>query len=68
METYRGYTIDFDNYRSSNSRRPEFIFYLTEEGIQHDGDSDCDGYFYCGNCKWAGSVEEAKEEIDEILN
>ena len=65
---YKGYTIEEDSNRSLNARMPQFMFYPTSEGIQHDGDSDADGYYYCGNCKWAGSIEEAQEEIDEILN
>lgn len=64
MTTYKSYTIDTDtNYPYSLG---QYIFYPTEQGIDHDADYDGDGYTYCGNCKWADSIEEAKELIDEI--
>ncbi len=64
---YKGYTIQED-YRNPYSNKPEFMFYLTEQGVQHDADYDGEQYKYCGNCKWADSIEEAKEEIDEITD
>lgn len=61
-EEYKGFTIQNDvNYPYSLNR---IIFFPTDEGIDHDYDMDSDGYSYCGNCRWAGSVEEARIEID----
>lgn len=65
MITYKNYTIEED-FRNPYNNVPEFMFYKTEEGIQHDGDGGPDGYKYCGNCKWADSVEDAMLEIDEL--
>lgn len=62
---YRGYTIQKD-CRNPYSAKPEFMFYPTSDGVQHDADCDEDGYFYCGNCKWEDSIEEVKWKIDEI--
>lgn len=62
---YKSYTIEED-YRNPYSKKPEFMFYPTEEGVQHDADYVNESYRYCGNCKWADSMEEAVEIIDEI--
>lgn len=68
METiqYKGYTIHQDFIHSHYSAHPEYILYPTNEGIQHDADGGPDGYKYCGNCKWFTSIEECKDEIDEL--
>lgn len=50
--TYKSYTM--------------FMYFPTARGIDHDAYYDGDGYTYCGNCRWADSIEEAKDEIDEI--
>jgi len=63
--TYKGYTIQED-FRNPYSNKPELMFYRTEEGIQHDADCDGESFKYAGNCKWAPSIEEAQDEIDEI--
>lgn len=62
---YKGYSIVPD-FRNPYSNVPEFMYYPTSEGVQHDGDMDEDGYHYCGNCKWAESIEEAKACIDDL--
>jgi hypothetical protein len=62
---YKGYTIEED-FRNPYSSTPEFMFYPTSEGVQHDADCDEDGYHYAGNCEWRDSIEEAKQEIDEL--
>jgi hypothetical protein len=63
--TYRNYTIKEDwNYC------PYQLFYKffpTSEGENDDADFDGDSYRYCGNGKWANSIQDAKEEIDTIL-
>ncbi len=51
----------------SNGVRIEFMFFKTDEGIQHDADMDGDHITYTGNCQWADSLEEAMEEIDELV-
>lgn len=61
---YNGYTIQEDQRNPYGS--PEFMFYKTSEGIQHDGDFDGVSMRYCGNCKWASTVADALAEIDEI--
>ena len=63
---YRGYTIQHD-WRNPYSNTPEFMFYETARGIDHDADYDGESYTYCGNCKWAQTIEDAKAEIDDIL-
>lgn len=63
---YKGYTIQED-YRNHYNKEPEFMFYPTEQGIQHDADGDSEGWRYTGNCKWADSIEEAKDQISEIV-
>jgi len=62
---YKGYFIQED-WRNPYSHKPEFMFYPINEGIQHDGDYD-DGWHYTGNCKWAATIEDAKEAIDELI-
>jgi hypothetical protein len=66
VEAYKGYSIQPD-FRNPYNRNPEYMFYLTSQGIDHDYDMDSDGYRYCGNCKWADSIEECKLLIDEIV-
>ena len=63
---YKNYTIEED-FRNPYSNKPDYMFYPTSEGIQHDEDCDQDGFFYVGNCKWTDSIEDAKAQIDEIL-
>lgn len=63
METhiyYRGYTIE-------PSAVPGFLYYETNQGIQHNVDYDGERYTYKGNCKWSYSVDYAKSEIDYLL-
>lgn len=62
---YKDFTIqeDWQPYAS----KPEFMFYPTSEGIQHDADGSSEGFKYTGNCKWADSIEEAKDQISEIV-
>lgn len=60
---YKGYTIQEDGERYMTG----YLLYPTEAGIQHDYDGDSEGFHYCGNCKWADSIEEAKDIIDEIV-
>jgi hypothetical protein len=62
---YRGYSIEPD-FRNPYSNVPEFMYYPTEQGVQHDADYDGESYRYCGNCKWSNSIEEAKAEIDDL--
>lgn len=62
--TYKEFTIEED-FRNPYSNKPDYMFYKTSEGVQHDGDYD-DGWHYTGNCKWASSLEDAKNEIDEL--
>jgi len=64
---YKGYTIEED-FRNPYSNKPEYMYYRTSEGIQHDADCDQDGFFYTGNCKWADTIEEAIEEISEYYD
>jgi hypothetical protein len=61
---YKGYTIqkDFCEYRGVR-----WMFYKTEEGIDHQAEQDGEDMVYCGNCRWADSIEEAKDEIDDTL-
>lgn len=65
---YRGYSIEQDPEWCGYSNFQRLIIYQTEQGIQHDYDGDSEGFRYCGNCKWADSVEEAQEIIDELTN
>jgi hypothetical protein len=59
---YRGYSIEQD----TTLHPDRIIIYPTLAGIEHDHDYNGSSYTYCGNCKWADSVEEAKEIIDEM--
>lgn len=61
---YKTFTIveEHDMYASG-----QFMIYPTADGIQHDYDYSNESYHYCGNCKWFCSLEEAKEEIDFIV-
>ncbi len=62
---YKGYTIEPDSsYPYAMGR---FKFYPTEEGVQDDADFDGESYKYCGNCKWADSITDAKWEIDDMV-
>lgn len=63
---YKNYTIEED-YRNPYSNEPEFMYYKTEEGVQHDADcKDGESFTYTGNCQWASSLEDAKLEIDYL--
>lgn len=61
--TYKGWTIQEDPENWTD----RFIFFPTAEGIQHDAECDENGWHYCGNCKWADSIEDAKDEISEKI-
>lgn len=63
---YRGHTIQMDSTHSPYSK-PQFMYFPTEEGVSHDADYDGDSYVYCGNCKWADTLEDAIDEIYEIV-
>lgn len=63
---YKGYTIQEREDTYYKGMCP-FVLFPTEQGIQHDYDYNGSGNTYCGNCKWADSIEEAKEMIDEII-
>lgn len=63
---YRSFTIKED-FNNPYKNVPSFMFFLTKDGEQHDADYDGEGYKYCGNCKWADSIEECQEMIDELL-
>lgn len=65
--TYKGYTIEEDHDINPYRKEPMYMFYPTTEGAQHDADYDGDGYRYCGNCKWADSIEDAKDLISEKI-
>jgi len=60
---YKGYTIqpDYSGYRW------RFMFYKTEEGVQHDHDYIDGTFIYMGNCRYASSMKGAKDLIDEIV-
>lgn len=63
---YKGYTIEED-YRNPYNKDPEYMFYPTEQGVDHDADGDSEGYRYTGNCKWTDDVLTAKLLIDEVV-
>jgi hypothetical protein len=63
---YKGYTIKED-YRNPYSNNPDFMFFPTEQGEQHDADGDSEGFYYRGNCKWSPTLEDAMDSIDEII-
>lgn len=64
---YKDYTIQKD-WRNPYDNSPEFMFYKTSEGIQHDADcTDGESFIYCGNCEWASTLEFAKIEIDSLI-
>lgn len=60
MESYKNYTIQYED-----ECRKRIMFFKTSEGIFHDYAEDTG---YCGNCRWADSIEEAKEQIDELID
>jgi hypothetical protein len=64
---YKGYTIEEDYFINPYSKDPSYMFYPTEQGAQHDADGDSEGFRYCGNCKWTDSIEDAKDQISEIV-
>lgn len=59
---YRGYSIEKD---SSGMYPGWFMYYPTEQGVQHDADMDGEDYHYCGNCGWASDLDQVKDEIWE---
>jgi hypothetical protein len=63
---YKGHTIQIDPVETDNWRQTRFVIFPTNQGIDHDGDFDGESWHYCGNCKWAGSIEDAKDQIDEM--
>jgi hypothetical protein len=63
---YKGYTIEED-HRNPYNKDPEYMFYPTEQGVQHDADGDSEGWKYTGNCKWTDSMEDAKDQISELV-
>jgi hypothetical protein len=62
---YKGYTIVLQY--EMLSMKPVFMYYPTAEGEQHDANLDGEDYRYTGNCKWADSLEEAKDAISEKI-
>lgn len=62
---YKGYTI-MEDFRNPYSNSPEYMFYPTKQGINHDADGDSEGWRYTGNCKWANFLQDAKDVIDEL--
>lgn len=62
---YKGYSIEPDKY--STWRKDELIIYPTADGVDHDYDWNGDNWKYCGNCKWAFSIDEAKGIVDELI-
>lgn len=62
---YKSYSIQKDQRNPYGS--VEFMYYPTEQGVQHDADYDGEQYKYTGNCAWASTIEEAKSEIDERI-
>lgn len=63
---YRGYTIQMDSTNNPYGK-PQFMYYPTDEGISHDADCDGEDFRYCGNCRWADTLEDAIDEIYEIV-
>lgn len=63
---YRTYTIEPDQ-RNPYAQESEWMYYPTEQGVQHDADQDGEDLVYCGNCKWADTLEEAQSEIDDLI-
>lgn len=63
---YKSFTIEED-YRNPYSNKPEYMYYPTADGVQHDADYVNESWKYCGNCEWESSLEEAKAAIDDIL-
>lgn len=61
---YKGFSIEED-YRNPYSKTPDFMYYPTHEGVNHDYDLIGEDYEYRGNCKWVDSLEEAKDAIDD---
>lgn len=68
METYKGYTIEEDPFYNPYSKNTHYCYYPTEKGRQDDADYDGESFVYCGNAKWADSIEEAKDEIDALTD
>lgn len=56
---YRGYTIDKAEYG--------YEYYPTDEGRDDDADFDGESYRYCGNVRFASSINAAKREIDDLI-
>jgi hypothetical protein len=65
---YKGYSIVEDHDQTPYNKEPQYMFFPTDQGEQHDADCrDGESYSYTGNCKWADSIEEAKDAIMEKL-
>ena len=60
---YQAHTIELVQHPYTGEW--EYMYYPTAEGIQHDGDSDCDGFKYCGNCRWSSDLDDVMDSIDE---
>src|SRR5690606_24245644 len=58
---YRGYTIEPAEYEYG------YDYYPTEEGRDDDADFDGESYRYCGNVKFAHSIDAAKDAIDDLV-
>lgn len=65
MEEYKGFTIQHDTRYKNQA---EFMFYVTEDGVDHDMDYTGEGWKYVGNCRWAETIESAKLQIDGFIN
>lgn len=60
---YNGYTIDV----SDAPHNGNFVIYPSDHaGPDHDYDWTGDGWSYCGNSKYADSINEALIIIDEL--
>jgi hypothetical protein len=60
---YKGYTVFEESVYPKGSR---WMCYKTSEGENHDCDYIGEERVYRGNCRWADSLDECKEMIDDL--
>ncbi len=60
--TYRGYTIE-----PSTSRLPGYEYFPSDDGRNLDIDCTVDGFKFCGNIRYATTIDDAKDMIDETI-
>ena len=71
MKTYlktefMGYTIQEEDHSNPYASGSQFKYWPTHQGEQDDADCDDGVFHYCGNARWADTLEDAQDMIHDL--